>query len=372
MLFSVHVHEKKLTLLQTAFFAMGNQITIFDVARLAGVSKGTVDRVLHNRGEVSSATEKKVREAIEELNYTTNVYASNLGFHGSRTFSFILPTSADGEYWHKLSNGAAIASSRLAPMNAIVKTYYFDQYDPSSFVRTCNEVLSAGPSGVVMVPLFLKESAVFASELTSRSIPYACIDTKSDDAGYLAYYGMDKYNSGVLCAALLTERLEVSEVKRVLIVRILRDMKGKSDPTAERRSGFSDFMCREFPDCVTDTVFINPSDSSDVKNVLETYFSEHPDVKLVVMFNSRVYLLGDYFLAHPDSGRRVVAFDDLDGNFDLLRKGGVTILICQRTEDQAVRSVAALADSVLMHSQPSKRDNYVHMEILTRYNIDNY
>lgn len=351
---------------------MGNQITIFDVARLAGVSKGTVDRVLHNRGEVSAATEKKVRSAIEELNYTTNVYASNLGFHGSRTFSFILPASAEGEYWHKLSRGAVIASSRLAPMNAVVKTYCFDQYDASSFVRTCNEVLSTDPSGVVMVPLFQKEASDFAAELTSRSIPYACIDTKPNDDSYLVYYGMDKYNSGVLCAALLTERLELSEVKRVLVVRILRDMKGESDPTAERKSGFSDFMGREFPDCVTDTVFINPSDPSDVKNVMEAYFSEHPEVKLVVMFNSRVYLLGDYFLAHPDSGRRVVAFDDLEGNFDLLRKGGVTILICQRTEDQAVRSVTALAYSVLMHSQPPVRDNYVHMEILTRYNIDNY
>ena len=99
---------------------MGNQVTIFDVARLAGVSKGTVDRVLRNRGEVSARTAEKVRSAIRELDYTTNVYASNLGFHGSRTFSFIIPKSEEGEYWHKLSKGVAIASERLAPMGAVV------------------------------------------------------------------------------------------------------------------------------------------------------------------------------------------------------------------------------------------------------------
>ena len=112
--------------------------------------------------------------------------------------------------------------------------------------------------------------------------------------------------------------------------------------------------------------------ASNDGDVLHEYFTAHPDVKLVVMFNSRVYMLGDYLLRHPDSARRVVAFDDLDGNFDLMRKGGVTVLICQRTEDQAVRSLTALANSVIMHSLPPERDNYVHMEILTRYNIDNY
>lgn len=351
---------------------MGNQVTIFDVARLAGVSKGTVDRVLHNRGEVSAKTMEKVKAAIQELDYTTNVYASNLGFHGSRTFTFIMPKSGEGEYWHRLSKGAAIASERFAPMGAAVNMEFFDQYDPSSFVNACNKVLSGEPSAVVMVPLFSKEASDFAAALTERSIPYACIDTKIDDDDYLVYYGMDKYNSGVLCAALLTERLEPSQVSRVLVVRILRNVKGESDSTVERRKGFTDFMTREFPSCVTDTVFINPSDPSQVDDVLHEYFTAHPDVKLVVMFNSRVYMLGDYLLKHPDPARRVVAFDDLDGNFDLLRKGGVTVLICQRTEDQAVRSLTALANSVIMHSLPPERDNYVHMEILTRYNIDNY
>lgn len=351
---------------------MSAQVTIFDVARLAGVSKGTVDRVLHNRGEVSEKTAKRVRDAISELNYTTNVYASNLGFHGTRIFSFILPASNEGEYWQKLFKGAVLASARLAPMNAAVETHLFDQYSPVSFVQTCAKVLSSNPSGVVMVPLFKKEAAEFAGKLASMSIPYACIDTKPDDDGYLVYYGMNKYNSGLLCAALLTERLEPSEVDRVLIVRVLRDTKGESDPTFERRRGFNDFMDREFPLCVRDTVFINPSDCSSVNATMEAYFAEHPQVKLVVMFNSRVYLLGDYFLAHPDTARRVVAFDDLDGNFELLRRGGVTILICQRTEDQAMRSVAALADSVILHNPPTLRDNFVHMEILTKYNIDNY
>ena len=53
-------------------------ITISDVARAAGVTNGTVDRVLHERGEVSKKTREKVLRVIEELGYQPNVYASML------------------------------------------------------------------------------------------------------------------------------------------------------------------------------------------------------------------------------------------------------------------------------------------------------
>ena len=48
----------------------GRPSTIKDVAIAAGVSPGTVDRVLHNRGKVSEAKRKKVLKAIEKLDYT--------------------------------------------------------------------------------------------------------------------------------------------------------------------------------------------------------------------------------------------------------------------------------------------------------------
>ena len=58
-----------------------NMVTINDVAKAAGVSKGTVDRVIHNRGEVSAKSREKVLRVIEELGYKPNMYASMLASH---------------------------------------------------------------------------------------------------------------------------------------------------------------------------------------------------------------------------------------------------------------------------------------------------
>lgn len=42
------------------------------IAKLAGVSRGTVDRVLHNRGQVRPETEEKVQAVMQELDFQPN------------------------------------------------------------------------------------------------------------------------------------------------------------------------------------------------------------------------------------------------------------------------------------------------------------
>ena len=49
--------------------------TIKDIARMAGVSAGTVDRVLHNRGDVSPKSKAKVQKVLDEIHYQPNVFA---------------------------------------------------------------------------------------------------------------------------------------------------------------------------------------------------------------------------------------------------------------------------------------------------------
>ncbi|MDE7259843.1 MAG: LacI family DNA-binding transcriptional regulator, partial [Lachnospiraceae bacterium] len=46
--------------------------TIKEIAALAGVSRGTVDRVLNNRGSVNAQTRQKVLEIAQTLDYKPN------------------------------------------------------------------------------------------------------------------------------------------------------------------------------------------------------------------------------------------------------------------------------------------------------------
>lgn len=91
-----------------------DMITINDVAKAAGVSKGTVDRVLHNRGEVSSKSREKVLRVIEELGYKPNVYASMLASQKKRTICCVIPEYVEGDFW-SLTAKACLRLEKLRP-----------------------------------------------------------------------------------------------------------------------------------------------------------------------------------------------------------------------------------------------------------------
>ena len=69
--------------------------TILDVAKLAGVSQGTVSNVLNGKGNVSSEKIRIVEEAARKLGYTINEQARILRKGAGKIIGVILPTVED-------------------------------------------------------------------------------------------------------------------------------------------------------------------------------------------------------------------------------------------------------------------------------------
>ena len=67
------------------------RIRIKDIAQMAEVSVGTVDRVLHGRTGVSEASRKKVENILKQLDYQPNMYASALASNKKYIFACLLP-----------------------------------------------------------------------------------------------------------------------------------------------------------------------------------------------------------------------------------------------------------------------------------------
>ena len=106
-----------------------NVVTINDVAKAAGVSKGTVDRVIHNRGEVSLKSREKVLKVIEELGYKPNVYASMLASQKKRTICCIIPEYSEGDFWSLTAKGIVEAGETAARYGISVDVVTYDQYE---------------------------------------------------------------------------------------------------------------------------------------------------------------------------------------------------------------------------------------------------
>ena len=88
---------------------MNKKVRLKDIAKLANVSVGTVDRVIHQRGEVAEESYKKVMEIVEKTGYTPNLIARTLGSNKSFTIIAVIPDPAQDEYWKFADDGVAQA-----------------------------------------------------------------------------------------------------------------------------------------------------------------------------------------------------------------------------------------------------------------------
>lgn len=347
-----------------------NMVTINDVAKAAGVSKGTVDRVIHNRGEVSKKSRDKVLKVIEELGYKPNVYASMLASQKKRSIYCVIPEHSSGDFWSLTAKGLVEAGETASRYGISVEIVTYDQYDIDSFRNVCLNVLEQNPSGVVVAPMFRAETLSFVQELAVRNIPYVYIDSKiEEDENYLAYFGMPMFQSGYLCADIL---MNGTSADTVHVVRIERDKKGQSDPTAARRAGFMKYMSEHYPQTRIVNVFIDPKDRDKRFARLDEAFAGCEGKKHIVMFNSRVHLVADYVMNRNMGDTRIVGFDFLEKNISALKDGCVQALIAQHSDRQAASAVLSMVDMFILGKDVLKKDSYTQMDILNRYNCDYY
>ncbi len=348
-------------------------VTISDVAKAAGVTNGTVDRVLHERGEVSKKTKEKVLRVIGELGYQPNVYASMLAKNKSHRVAVLLPKYRAGEFWELAHIGVEKAREYAGRFSVNVEECLYDQYDVDSFLSECRRVREEGYSGAIIAPMFLGATRAAAVEMEEADIPYVIVNTSvSGIYGHLAYFGQPIYDSGAFCADMLMSGSSEGNRDTVHLVRIERDVKGLSDPSQERRRGFMDYLSAHFPGTEVRNVVINPNNQEETFAALDSAFSDAKGCPNVVTLNSRIFLVADYLRERGLKGWNVIGYDVLERNMSALKDGYVKYLIAQHSDRDAQEAVTALTDFLVLGKRPLHPDNFSSIDLLSRYNCRFY
>ena len=111
---------------------MTQRIRIKDIAERAGVSVGTVDRVLHGRPNVSKPAREKVEQALREMDYKPNAYASALAYNRQYMFRILLPKHESEAYWDEIEEGARKAMEALRDFHIEVEIAYYERFNEES------------------------------------------------------------------------------------------------------------------------------------------------------------------------------------------------------------------------------------------------
>ena len=169
------------------------RVRIKDIAAMAGVSVGTVDRVIHGRSGVSAESKLRVEKILEQLNYQPNMYASALASNKKYRFACLLPQHEDGEYWSDVERGIQQAIQTYSDFHVSHSLTFYDPYDYHSFTDAANRILQDDPDGVLFSPTRPEFTSPFVVQLNQRAIPYIYIDSNVREHPALAFYGQNSY-----------------------------------------------------------------------------------------------------------------------------------------------------------------------------------
>lgn len=346
------------------------QIRIKDIAELAGVSPGTVDRVLHHRGEVSTSSKEKVEKVLKDLNYKPNIYASALAFKRKKYhFTYLIPFHTKADYWAEIENGLQKAATELASINMTLTPVYFDQYNSDSFVKATKQAIGKDTNGILLAPIFLEEAKTFVTELNKLKIPFAFYDSLISCDQLIAYFGQDSFLCGKLAGRLVSESVPADS--EILLFYSKRSGNRWSTQSASRRNGFIDYIEQSNRNYSIKIIEIPMQDEYESKAIIAKKIQMHPNAQCAIIFNSRSYLIGESLKDINRQNLYVLGFDAIQRNIACLKEGTIKFLIAQQPQLQGYRSVKSLCESAIL-KQPIKQLNYMPLDILSAENVDFY
>ncbi len=343
--------------------------TIKDIAQMAGVSAGTVDRVLHNRGDVSQKSKEKVQKVLDEINYQPNVFAIGLAAKKKYTITCMIPYYVEHDYWHSVATGIERARQELRPFNVSVNYLHYKHGDRKSYQDACQKIEKSNTDALLLAPNFREDTLSMLAYLKDKNIPFAFIDFDIEEAKALKYIGQDSYKSGYIAAKILMRNYQQGQE---LILFLNNNKDNPAEIQMKRRlEGFMKYISEEHKDIAIHEVILNKNNPEKNNEILSDFFRKHPKATLGAVFNSRVYQVGYYLREKRQNMTGLIGYDLLRNNTELLKSGEVTYLIGQRPGLQGYCGVKTLCDNIVFKKsvEPLK---YMPIDILIKENIDFY
>lgn len=247
------------------------RITIQDVAREAGVSVATVDRVLNHRPGVRPATVQRVEAAADKLAYQPDRLAARLARARDFHFCFILPTGTN-TFMQTLRAEVEATARRLAVERVRISVRLVDVFDGHALAEELDS-LGDDFDGVAVVALDHPAVRESINGLVEAGVKVVTLVSDAPGSRRAHYVGIDNTAAGRTAAVLLGRFVGPRKGKVGLIAGslALRDH-------VERQFGFEQVMAREFPHLEVLPVREGRDDYEKVEAVTKALLAETPDM----------------------------------------------------------------------------------------------
>ena len=338
--------------------------TIKEIAALAGVSRGTVDRVLNHRGGVNPATAERIEKIARELDYKPNVAGLVLAAQKKKLKLGVILFSPENPFYLDVFEGVSSKAEELAGYNCTVIVKQIAS-SVEAQLSAIEELVAEEINGIALAPYNDSRIRDKINLLSEQGIPVVTLNTDIENTRRIAYVGSHYTKSGSTAAGLL--RLMTHGEVHVGIIT------GSSNILChtERIAGFTESL-KPFSDTIHIAEIIEVHDDEfESYEKTTVLLKRHPEINALYFVAGGVYggcrsvkALG------LQNQMRIVAYDMVPTTKELLRQGIISAVICQQPKLQGSKPLALLFTYLTTGELPDREQHYVAVDIRIRENCD--
>lgn len=337
--------------------------TTKDLAKEAGVSLATVDRVLNERPGVKLRTVTRVNEAIEKIGFVRNIQAANLAKNKDYRFEFILP-STGGVFLAELLSRIDEASRSFASEMISAKGKQIEVNDPHTVANYLSSLNSSEVDGVaIMVPESpqVRDAIARVSERGMQVVQFLSGQPKASEMDFV---GIDNHAAGATAGNIMGRFLGSRDGEIMVIAETMQ-----SRDAIERRLGFDEIMTKQFSNFT-----VLPS--------LETYGNSSRTARIIKQSLQNNPELSGVYIMNTEAEQPIMAIDNAKNSRDLvtvahertvfteaaLKSDKLDAIIAQNT-GHAVRSAIRIMRARSEQREPFTSQETIRIEILLKQNL---
>ena len=328
-------------------------VTVKDIANAAGVSRGTVDRVLHDRGAVKAEVALRVKALAKEMGYVPNRVGRALASYKTRYKIGVMLPSVGNPFFDEVIEGIEAAHREYKDLGVDILIKKIQGYDEKIHVAALMELVNSDCEALCVSSINSEKIHKLLNDCYSAGKKIILLNSDLENTRRLCFIGPDYFKSGQTSAGMLS-MIHRDEKLRILIITGSKQMLGHN----QRIEGFKselEKLNNSFE--ILDVLECNDSEIT-AQQITSSYLKEHPEVNCVFVAAAGVQGVGAALIAHSDSHITAMAFDDIYSTKELVKAGILKFVVCQQPRRQGYHAIkkAYLALAGLI---PEKTDDFI-------------
>lgn len=338
--------------------------TIRQIAEIAGVSRGTVDRALNNRGRVNPQVAKRIQEIADELGYRLDERGMQVAVQKEIKIGVITQLS-QSPFMIQVHQGIEDAKKEMKERNVTLLVKNSTSVSEADQLAAIDELEQEGITGLAIMPVECDRVRARLNRLIEeRDIPVITFNTDIVGTKRLCYVGLDNHRSGHTAAGLMGMLTRGSG--KILIIT----GSFTNSVNSLRVEGFIEEVKKTFPDMELLGVQSSSGDEKEVEQIIINTISMVPDLAgIFVACGGQMGVCHAFEKMQLPKRPHVVVYDLAPDNVAALKEGCFDFLIDQEGYVQGYRAIGMLYDCIVRGWAIPQKMIFTEINIKTKYNL---